>query len=129
MKSSWAYNALCFVARRGIPSQLSEPRALSYINEHSGIPATLAECVLDILVNLELVHREKDMFTVDPGMLPLFTEPMKTIYWSHILSNYYESQDLVETARKLTITLGWDFTDPEIFQASGMTSAMIAVLL
>jgi SAM-dependent methyltransferase len=123
--SVWAYGALCFTAKRGILAQLNEPRSLAYLSEHSGVPVSLAECVLDILVSVDLVHREKDVFTIDPGMLPLITEPLKTFFLSSILANYFESQDLINSAGKPTITLGWDFSDPEILQSLGMSSATL----
>jgi SAM-dependent methyltransferase len=123
--SGWAYDALCFATKKGILAQLNEPRTLSYISERCGVPTLLAERVLDILVSLKLLNRNEDIFTVDKGMLPLITEPIKTFFLSNILANYFESQDLVYCAGKPTIILGWDFTDPEVLQSTGMTSGVL----
>ena len=95
--------------KEGILAQLNEPRTLSYISEHSGVPTVLVERVLDILVSINLVNREKDVFTVDQGMLPLITEPVKTFYLSNLLANYFESQDLMDSAGKPTVTIGLGF--------------------
>jgi len=123
--SVWAYDALCFTVKRGILTQLNEPRSLAYLSQHCGVPVSMAERVLDILVSMDMVQREKDVYKIDQGMLPLITEPIKTVFLSNILANYFEGQDLVNSAGKPTITPGWHFTDPEILQSQGMVSAIL----
>jgi 2-polyprenyl-3-methyl-5-hydroxy-6-metoxy-1,4-benzoquinol methylase len=125
MDAVWAYDALCFTVKRGILAQLNEPRSLAYLSEHSGVPVSLAESILDILVSVDLVQRDKDIYKVDQGMLPLITEPVKTVFLANILANYFESQDLVNSAVKPTITPGWHHTDAEILQSQGMVSAIL----
>jgi precorrin-6B methylase 2 len=117
--SIWAFSALCYAAEAGILEQLDEPRTLSYVSEHSGVPIALVECVLDVLVALNLAQREGDIFTVDKGLLPMVTPPAKTFFLGNLKSNYFESRHLIDSARKSTMELGWNFTDPEIIQSMG----------
>jgi SAM-dependent methyltransferase len=122
--SIWAYDALCFAVEKGILVQLNEPRSLANLSEHSGVPTTLLERVLDVLVSVNLIHRDKDVFVIDKGMLPLITEPVKTFYLANLLANYFEGKDLMDNARKGSITLGWDFTEPDILQSVGFSSSI-----
>jgi hypothetical protein len=52
------------------------------------VPIALVECVLDILVALNLARREGDIVTADKGLLPLFTPPRKAFFLGNLKSNY-----------------------------------------
>ena len=117
--SVWAFSALCYAAETGILEQLNEPRTLSYVSERGGVPISLVECVLDVLVALNLAQSEGDIVTADKGLLPLVTPPIKTFFLGNLKSNYFESRHLFDSAKKPTMVLGWNFTEPEILQSMG----------
>jgi predicted O-methyltransferase YrrM len=123
--SIWAFSALYYAAEKGILEQLGEPRTLFYVSEHSGVPITLVERILDILVALNLARREGDTIVADKGLLPLVTKPAKTFFLASLKSNYLECRDFVDSARKPTVELGWSFTEPEILQSQGWVSAAL----
>ena len=84
------------------------------ISERSGVPIALVECIVDILVALNLARREGDIVAADKGLLLLLTLPVKTIFLGNLKSNYFESRHLIDSAKKPTMEFGWNFTEPEI---------------
>jgi predicted O-methyltransferase YrrM len=72
-----------------------------------------------------LARREGDIVTADKGLLPLVTAPAKTFFLANLKANYFESRDLIDSAKKPTMALGWNFTEPEILQSQGMASARL----
>ena len=117
--SVWTFSALSYAAEKGILEQLDEPRTLSYISEHTEVPVALVERILDILVSLNLAQREGDIYTADKGLLPIVTPPRKAFFMGNLKSNYFESRNLIDSAREATTELGWSFTEPEILQSMG----------
>lgn len=83
----------------------------------------LVERILDILASLSLVRREGDTFTAENGLLPLVTPPAKTFFLANLQVNYFQSRHLIDSAKKPTMTVGWNFTEPEILQSQGFFSA------
>ena len=117
--SVWTFSALSYAAEKGVLEQLDEPRTLSYVSEHAEVPIALVERILDILVALNLAQREGDTYTADKGLLPLVTPPRKAFFLGNLKSNYFESRNLIDSAREPTTELGWSFTEPEILQSLG----------
>ena len=122
--SVWAFSALCNAAEKGILEQLNEPRTLFHLSERRGVPITLVERILDILVALNMVRREEDIVTADKGLLSLVTTPAKTIFLASLRANYLESRHFIDSGKKPTIVLGWNFTEPEVLQYEGLASAI-----
>ena len=117
--SVWTFSALSYASEKGVLEQLDEPRTLSYVSEHAEVPIALVESILDILVALNLAQREGDTYTVDKGLLPLVTPPRKAFFLGNLKSNYFESRNLIDSAREPITELGWSFTEPEILQSMG----------
>jgi precorrin-6B methylase 2 len=117
--SVWTFSALSYAAEKGVLEQLDEPRTLSYVSEHAEVPIALVERILDILVALNLAQREGDTYTADKGLLPLVTPPRKAFFLGNLKSNYFESRNLIDSARQPITELGWSFTEPEILQSMG----------
>ncbi len=121
--NEWAYSTLCFASEKGIMEQLNEPRTLPYLSEHSGVPVSLVESILDILIALNLVQLKGDTYILDPGLLPMIKMPIKIFYLANLRSNDLECRDFIDSARKATLDLGWHHTEPEILQSQGWASA------
>jgi SAM-dependent methyltransferase len=121
--SIWAFSALCYAAEKGILQLLTEPRTLSYISERSSVPIFLAERILDMLVALKLASREEDVFVADKGLIPLILPPANSYFLASLRSNYLESRNLIESAKQPSVSPGWHYSDPEILQARGLSSA------
>jgi precorrin-6B methylase 2 len=117
--SVWTFSALSYAAEKGILEQLDEPRTLSHISENTKIPITLVERILDILIALSLAQREDDTYKADKGLLPLVTPPRKAFFMGNLKSNYFESRNLIDSAKEPETELGWSFTEPEILQSLG----------
>lgn len=129
IQNDWAISTLCFAAEKGILEQLSEPQTSSDVSEHSGVPVSLVECILDTLVALNLVQHNGDAYIADPGLLPMVKMPVKTFFLANLRSNILQCRDFIDSARKPAIDLGWYFTDPEILQSQGWASAATITLL
>jgi precorrin-6B methylase 2 len=117
--SVWTFSALSYAAEKGILEQLDAPRTLSYVSEHAKVPIALVERILDVLNAVNIVQREGNTYTADKGLLPFVTPPRKAFFLGNLKSNYFESRNLIDSAKESETELGWSFTEPEILQSMG----------
>jgi precorrin-6B methylase 2 len=122
--SVWTFCALCYAAETGMLEYVSEPRAMSNISERTGVPLVLVERIFDVLVALNLAQREGDTITLDKGLIPLVTPPVKTLFLANLRVHLYESRHLIDSVANPAEVLGWNFTEPVILQAQGIASAI-----
>jgi hypothetical protein len=116
--SMWAFSALSYAVETGILENLKEPRTISYLNEHTGVPAVMVERVCDVLASLNLMQRQGDTFTLGSGFLP-----MLSFVIAQMRAHSRESRFFMDSARQPAKPLVWDFSDPEILQSRGSASA------
>jgi 2-polyprenyl-3-methyl-5-hydroxy-6-metoxy-1,4-benzoquinol methylase len=119
VNSTWALAALRVAIESGMLASLTEPRTVAFLSERAGMPAPLAESILDVAVALNLVQRDGDVFSSTPGIRPL----MGTQGWEWLLaklrSAQLQSQYMVQHAAQRDLVPGWRHTNPELLLAQG----------
>jgi SAM-dependent methyltransferase len=115
--SLWAFSALSYAIESGILEDLKEPRTISYLNQHSGVPAVLVERVCDILASLNLLQRQDDIFKLNESMIPKLA-----FIVAQVRVHSVESRVFVNRAKQPANSLAWDSVEPEIIQSRGMAS-------
>jgi SAM-dependent methyltransferase len=120
--SAWALASLDACLESGLLESLSEPRSPAELSERTGVPAALAEALLDLLVALGLVRRTGDAFTAAPGLQPLLTLPPRDYLLRDVRATVLQSQALMDGAKRGTLRAGWTHTDPELLEAQGAGS-------
>ena len=120
--SVWAFSTLSYAAETGILEHLNEPRTISYVSEHTGVPLILVERILDVLAALNLVQHQGEMFIADKGLLPLVSPPFKKYFLANLRASNFESRHFIDSSNKPASSVGWNFTEPAILQSLGTVS-------
>jgi SAM-dependent methyltransferase len=120
--SAWALASLDACLEAGLLECLTEPRTPAELSERTGVPAGMAEALLDVLVALGLVRRAGDAFTAAPGLQPLLMPPARDYLLRDVRATVLQGQALMEGAKRGTLRAGWAYTDPEILEAQGAGS-------
>src|SRR5258708_19381525 len=115
----WAFSALAWAVEAGRLEAVGESGRLADLSHRSGIPTPLVEGMLDVLVALGLLQRDGDVYSSAPGLLPLLQAPFKDPLLADIRSAYLQSREMIDAAKRRTLTVGWHYTDPELLEAQG----------
>jgi predicted O-methyltransferase YrrM len=117
--SAWALAALASALELGLLEALTEARDLDDLSARSGISASLVEGILDMLVASGLLSRAGDSYSSVPDLLPLLQTPARDALLADVRTTYLLTQQMIEAAKKRSLTPGWFFTDPELLAAQG----------
>jgi SAM-dependent methyltransferase len=120
--SAWALASLDACLEAGLLECLTEPRSPAELSERTGVPAALAEALLDMLVALGLARRAGGAFTAAPGLQPLLTPPARDYLLRDVRATVLQGRALVEGAKRGALRAGWAHTDPELLEAQGAGS-------
>jgi predicted O-methyltransferase YrrM len=118
-ESTWAFAVLCASAESGLLGALASPRRVEEVAEAGGMPVEIAARVLDVLVALGFARRSGDIYESVDGLRPMLTEEAIEQLLANLRTTYQQSRDLVDRAKRRTLSAGWMHTDPEILQAQG----------
>ncbi len=127
--SVWAFSALACALETGLLEALGESRSLADLSHRSGIPTPLVEGMLDVLVALGLLQRDGDVYSGVPDLLPLLQVPFKDPLLADIRSAYLQSREMIDAAKRRTLTVGWYYTDPELLEAQGTPGGLLFYML
>jgi 2-polyprenyl-3-methyl-5-hydroxy-6-metoxy-1,4-benzoquinol methylase len=117
--SVWAFSTLASALEAGLLEALTEARSLADLSTRSGIPSSLVEGMLDVLVALGLLSRAGDSYSSAPDLMPLLQMPTKDSLLADVRTTYLLSQQMIDAAKKRSLAPGWSHTDPELLAAQG----------
>jgi SAM-dependent methyltransferase len=123
--SAWALSALGFALETGLVDEIRTPATPAALAGRRGIPARLAEAILDVLQAIGLVHREGQAFVADPGLVSCLEGPAREQLQAEIRSNQLQGLHLVESGKQGLAPTGWCHDDSEILQAQGVRSRAV----
>jgi hypothetical protein len=121
ISSVGAFSALACAFEAGLLDALSESRSLADLSHQSGIPTSLVEAVLDVLVSVDLLQRDGDVYSSAQSLLPLLKAPFRDPLLAEVRSAYLQSREMIDAAKRRTLKTGWYSTDPEILDALSAT--------
>ncbi len=124
-----AFSALACALETGLLEALSESRSLADLSHRSGIPTSLVEGILDVLVAVGLLQRGGDVYSGAPGLLPLLQAPFKDSILADVRSAYLQSRAMIDAAKRRTLVGGWYHTDPELLAAQGTPGGLLFYML
>jgi len=127
--SVWAFATLTCAVEVGLLDLLTEARDLADLSARTGVEAALVERVLDVLVALGLVHREGNVFTGAPSLIPLLHAPAKDDFLAELRTTYLQSWHAIQSAKQGHFMPGWQHTDPEILQAQGRSGRALTQMV
>lgn len=116
----WAYSTLASALEAGLLETIQDTSSIASLSQHSGIPAPLVECMLDVLVALGLLQRDGEKYRAVSDLLPLLQVQSLDVFLAEIRTTYLQSQQMIEHAKKRSLETGWHYTDPEILAAQGV---------
>jgi 2-polyprenyl-3-methyl-5-hydroxy-6-metoxy-1,4-benzoquinol methylase len=129
ISSVGAFSALACALETGLLEALSESRSLADLSHQSGIPTSLVEGMLDVLVALGLLQRNGDVYSDAQDLLPLLQAPFRDPLLAEVRSAYLQSREMIEAAKRRTLAAGWYHTDPEILAAQGTPGGLLFYML
>ncbi len=129
ISSAGAFSALVCTFEAGLLDALSEPRSLADLSHQSGIPTSLVEAMLDVLVTVDLLQRNGDIYSSAPSLLPLLQPPFRDSLLADVRSAYLQSREMIDAAKRRTLARGWYYTDPEILEAQGTPGGLLFSML
>ncbi len=100
ISSVGAFSALTCALETGLLEALSESRSLADLSHQSGIPTSLVEGMLDVLVASGLLQRDDNAYRAAPDLLPLLQAPFRDPLLADVRSAYL----LVERLQRPTAT-------------------------
>jgi predicted O-methyltransferase YrrM len=118
-ESTWAFAVVCASAESGLLGGLASPRRVEEAAETAGMPVEIAARVLDVLVALGFAGRSGDTYQSVDGLQPTLTDEGIEQLLAELRTTFQQSRDLVDRAKRRTLTAGWIHTDPEILHAQG----------
>ena len=127
----WTVNALAVALETGLLADLASPLRVGEAVRRTGLPAPVAEAVLDILVGLGFATREADpggdVFRAGAGVQALLAGPaVSPALAAALRAPLLQAEDFRRRASEGTGGLdGWRFTDSGVIEAQGdLTAAM-----
>jgi len=118
-ESMWAFAVLCATAESGLLAGLASPRQVEEAAETAHMPVDIAARLLDVLVALGFAARSGDTYQSVDRPQPMLTDEGIEQLLAELRSTFQQSRDLVDRAKRGTLSAGWIHTDPEILQAQG----------
>jgi 2-hydroxy-4-(methylsulfanyl)butanoate S-methyltransferase len=118
-ESTWAFAVLCASAESGLLAALVSPRRVEEAAAAVGMPVDIAARVLDVLVALGFARRSGDVYESIDGLQPMLSDEAIGQLLANLRTTYQQSRDLVDRAKRRTLSAGWTYTDPEILHAQG----------
>lgn len=128
----WAVHAVAAALETGLLAGLASPLRTGEAAGRTGLPAPVAEAVLDVLVGLGFATREADaggdVFRAGPGVQALLAGPVAGASLAAALrSPLLQAEDFRRRALEGTVSPeGWGFTDRGVVEAQGDLSAALA---
>ena len=119
----WAFSALASALEAGLLESLTSSQSLLELSRKSGIPVSLVEGLLDVLVALGLLQREEDVYSCTSNFLPFLQAPARDSLLATVRTVYLQSRQIIEDAKSRKLATGWSYTDPEILLAQGLAGA------
>jgi len=129
ISSVGAFSALACAFEAGLLDALGESRSLADLSHRSGIPTSLVEAVLDVLVTVDLLQRDGDVYSSAQSLLPLLQAPFRDPLLAEVRSAYLQSREMIDAAKRRTLKTGWYYTDPEILTAQGTPGGLLFSML
>ena len=128
----WTVNALAVALETGLLAGLASPLRVGEAVERTGLPAPVAEAVLDVLVGLGFATREAaaaggDVFRAGAGARALLAGSVVSPSFAAALRGpLLQAEDFRRRAGEGTVGPdGWRFTDRDVIEAQGdLTVAM-----
>ncbi|MBD0274364.1 MAG: hypothetical protein ICV73_20825, partial [Acetobacteraceae bacterium] len=128
----WTANALAVALETGLLADLASPLGVGGASGRTGLPAPVAEAVLDVLVGLGFATREadagRDVFRAGAGVQALLARPaVNASFAAAVRSPLLQAEDFRRRAMEGTVSPdGWRFTDRAVIEAQGDLSAAMA---
>jgi SAM-dependent methyltransferase len=129
ISSVGAFSALACALETGLLEALSESRSLADLSHQSGIPTSLVEGMLDVLVASGLLQRDDNVYRAPPDLLPLLQAPFRDPLLADVRSAYLQSREMIDAAKRRTLAVGWYHTDPELLAAQGTPGGLLFYML
>jgi len=129
ISSVGAFSALTCALETGLLEALSESRSLADLSHQSGIPTSLVEGMLDVLVASGLLQRDDNAYRAAPDLLPLLQAPFRDPLLADVRSAYLQSREMIDAAKRRTLAVGWYHTDPELLAAQGTPGGLLFYML
>jgi predicted O-methyltransferase YrrM len=117
--SVWAFATLTAALEAGLLELLAEPQELGAIGAHSGLDPSLTQAMLEVLVALGLVRRDRQVVVAAPGLGPQLGPEAKEVLVAQLRSTDLQGRQLIDRARQGGLGLGWRHTDPMLLEAQG----------
>jgi SAM-dependent methyltransferase len=102
--------------------RLTHPRSLAALSQHSALEPSVIEGLLDVLVALDLLEREGDLYRSTVDLLPQLQTPGRDYLLADLRTTDLQSRHLIDAAKNRTPAAGWHHTDPELLAAQGQGS-------
>ena len=130
----WTVNALAVALETGLLADLAGPVRVGKAAERTGLPAPVAEAVLDVLVGLGFATRETtddaggDVFRAGAGLRALLAGgAVSPALAAALRAPLLQAEDFRRRATEGTVgPEGWRFTDRGVIEAQGDLSAAMA---
>ena len=118
-ESTWAFALLCASAESGLLVALASPQRVEEAAGAAGMPVDITARVLDVLVALGFARRSGETYEAVAGLQPMLADEAIGQLLANLRTTYQQSRDLVDRAKRRTLSAGWAYTDPEILYAQG----------
>lgn len=118
--SVWAFACLVSALEAGLLEALTVAYTSDELSQRFGIERSLLVCILDVLVSLELLEHDNDLYRATPEFQPLLHESARDTFFAGIRTANFQSQHMIANARNRTLKTGWSYTDPEVLTAQGI---------
>lgn len=123
-EGAWTAGALAAAHESGLLAALSSPVTAGEAGARAGMPAPLAEGLLDVLVGLGLAVREGDLFRAAPGLSPMLDGSRPDLVGAAVDGPLFQAEDLRRRAGARRLDLeGWRHESPQVIEAQGAFTA------
>ena len=129
ISSAGAFSALACAFEAGLLDALSESRSLADLSHQSGIPTSLVQAMLDVLVAVGLLQHDGDVYSGTPSLLPLLQPPFRDALLADVRSAYLQGREMIDAAKRRRLVGGWYHTDPELLEAQGTPGGLLFSML
>lgn len=124
-ESVWAFSVLASVLETGLLEALPSSQNLTELSRESGIPVSLVEGLLDVLVALDLLQREGEVYSCTSNLQPFLQPPARDSLLATVRTVSLQSHQMIDDAKGRRLTTGWSSPDPELLLAQGLAGTAV----
>lgn len=126
--AAWAYAALAMAMELGVLDELSQPAIEAELPELCGIDPGLAADLVDALLSLGAIERDRGVLRPCPSFELLSSPSAARVMRGEIRGDHLQIRSLLKEARERRTVEGWRHEDPVILTAQGETGGLFGLL-